>query len=108
NKRGHTLGYPTANLDVDPEALLPKPGIYAVKVDYQHQGYEAMASLGFNPTFENNRNKPVLEDNILDFSDNLYGERVCLEWHAVNRAEQKFSDLQALNQEMANDVKRAR
>lgn len=108
NKRGHTLGYPTANLDVDPEALLPKPGIYAVKVVYQHQVYEAMASLGFNPTFENNRNKPVLEVNILDFSDNLYGEKLRLEWHAFIREEQQFSDVQALIQEMANDEKKVR
>src|SRR5699024_12628445 len=44
--RGHELGFPTANIDVEPDALLPKPGIYAVKVNHQGKMFNGMASLG--------------------------------------------------------------
>src|SRR5699024_10882644 len=108
NKRGHSLGYPTANLEVDPEALLPKPGVYAVKVVYKQEVYEGMANLGFNPTFEANRDTPVLEVNILDYSNNLYGEELRLEWHAFIREEKKFKDAQELIDEMAHDEKTIR
>src|SRR5699024_8574918 len=66
--RGHELGFPTANIEVDPDALLPQPGIYAVKVQYKGKIYNGMASLGTNPTFTPDTHHLSLEVNILDFN----------------------------------------
>src|SRR5699024_636167 len=94
--RGHELGFPTANIDVDPDALLPQPGIYAVKVHYQGKIYNGMASLGTNPTFTPDSHRLSLEVNILDFKQNIYGAILTIEWHQFIREEEKFQNVDAL------------
>lgn len=108
DQRGRTLGYPTANLKVNPDALLPKIGIYAVKVLYRNQTYEGMASLGLKPTFNSNLSEPVLEVNIFDYNNDLYGEELLVEWHEYIRDEQKFSDVDGLVKRIAQDEKEVR
>lgn len=101
-KRGKSLGYPTANLTVDEQALLPKPGIYAVKIIYKNEQYDGMASLGTNPTFTDSHNLS-LEVNILDFNNNLYGEELKMEWYKFIREEEKFSDVDKLIEQIKDD-----
>lgn len=103
DKRGKELGYPTANLAVSDDVLLPKPGIYAVKVMYQQEYLEGMASLGTNPTFTNDRSKLSLEVNILDYKHNLYGEELQVEWWKYIRDEIKFDRVDDLMTQMADD-----
>ena len=102
SKRGRTIGYPTANLKVDEQAILPKPGIYAVEVVYKNEKYEGMASLGTNPTFSENQNLS-LEVNILDFNDNLYGEELKMEWFKYIREEIKFLNADELVEQIKHD-----
>lgn len=102
-KRGRKLGYPTANLIVDEDALLPKPGIYAVQVVYKGEKYDGMASLGTNPTFTEDNHQLSLEVNILDYSNNLYGEELILEWHKFIREEKKFQNAEALIEQIKSD-----
>ncbi|MBU5466733.1 bifunctional riboflavin kinase/FAD synthetase [Virgibacillus sp. MSJ-26] len=101
-KRGKSLGYPTANLAVDEQALLPKPGIYAVKISYKNEQYHGMASLGTNPTFTDSHNLS-LEVNILDFNDNLYGEELKMEWYKFIREEEKYSNVDKLIEQIKED-----
>lgn len=103
-RRGRKIGYPTANLDVDKRALLPKPGIYAVQVIYKNKRFEGMASLGTNPTFTDNQNLS-LEVNILDFNNDLYGEELKLEWYTFIRDEKKFKSADELIEQIKEDEK---
>lgn len=104
-KRGRTIGYPTANLRIDPDALLPKIGVYAVKVLYKGQVYEAMADLGLNPTFTDTKTEPTLEVNIFDYSNDLYGDELQIEWHKFIRDEEKFDNVTELIDQIAQDEK---
>lgn len=103
DQRGKTLGYPTANLKVNQDALLPKIGVYAVKVLYKNEIYEGMASLGVKPTFTSDISEPVLEVNIFDYNNDLYGEELLVEWHQYMRDELKFNDVNILIERIAMD-----
>lgn len=103
DKRGRTIGFPTANLKISEEALLPKTGVYAVKIRYQNMVYEGMANLGYKPTFANNKSKPSLEVHIFDYNNNLYGEELKVEWHVFIREEKKFNSVEELITQIKND-----
>lgn len=103
SQRGREIGYPTANLDINAEALIPKPGIYAVKVLYKNEVYEGMASIGVNPTFTENRKDLSIEVNILDYNNDLYGEELVVEWYKYMRDEEKFSSAEALIKQIEKD-----
>lgn len=107
-ERGTDLGYPTANLKVNEAALLPKIGIYAVKVIYKNAVYEGMASVGTNPTFEEDQGILSVEVNIFDYNNDLYGEELQIEWHAFIRDEEKFENVDALIDQLARDEENIR
>ncbi|MCC2249237.1 bifunctional riboflavin kinase/FAD synthetase [Virgibacillus sp. AGTR] len=102
-QRGKALGYPTANIDTNRDALLPKTGVYAVKIIYKNERYEGMASLGVNPTFTPDLLEPVLEVNIFDYNNDLYGDELLVEFHAFIREEQKFAGAAQLIKKIAED-----
>ncbi len=108
-KRGRTLGYPTANLSLD-GLMPPRFGVYAVEVtvkDGQHAGdYQGVASLGVRPMF--GVNKPNFETFIFDFSGDLYGERISVGLVAFQRPELKFDGLDSLITRMDADQSEAR
>ncbi|ASN07382.1 bifunctional riboflavin kinase/FAD synthetase [Virgibacillus necropolis] len=108
DKRGRTIGFPTANMQVSSEALLPKIGVYAVKVLYKGEVYEGMANLGVKPTFKDNEKKPTLEVNIFDYSNDLYGEELQLEWCKFIRDEKKFNGVNELIEHIKMDEKQIR
>lgn len=91
DKRGRELGYPTANIEVSDEKLLPKQGIYAVTIDVKGKIYQGMASFGVNPTFIEGRANPLLETYIFDFAEDIYEEAVQVYFHQFIREEQKFA-----------------
>lgn len=110
DKRGRTIGFPTANLHINEEALLPKPGVYAVKVWVQNEEnkrYVGMANLGTRPTFTD-ETEPVLEVHILDFSGDLYGKVLTVEWHAFIRDEKKFNGINEIIQQLHTDEAKIR
>lgn len=108
DKRGRTIGYPTANIEVNPDALLPKAGVYAVKVLYKNEVYEGMASIGYNPTFTPERSDLSVEVNILDYNNDLYGEQLQVEWYWHVRVELTFNNAEELIRQIADDEKRIR
>src|SRR5258708_4078255 len=120
NKRGRTIGYPTANLQVsDPEKLIPGDGVYAVEVedvtgneqsgDVAGNGqaagkvprWKGMMKIGMRPTVDGTQR--TIEVNIFDLNEDLYGRtlRVFLKKHL--RGEQKFAGLDALKEQLARD-----
>ncbi|MFZ3576650.1 bifunctional riboflavin kinase/FAD synthetase [Virgibacillus sp. DJP39] len=103
DKRGRTIGFPTANLEINDDTLLPKIGVYAVKALYKGEVYEAMANLGVKPTFQPNETKPKVEVNIFDYSNDLYGEELQIEWCTFIRDEKKFNGVNELVEQIKSD-----
>ena len=104
-KRGRDLGFPTANLRLDPACLL-KHGIYAVHVVLDGKHLDGVASFGRRPTFDNGA--PLLEVFLFDFSADLYGRRIDVAFVAWLRPEQRFESAEALVAQMNRDGDRAR
>lgn len=100
--RGRELGYPTANIYPHPYTLLPKNGIYAVYLTVKGKRYKAMASIGYNVTFKDEK-KLSVEVNIFNFDDEIYGDDVRIEWISRLRAEKKFDSRQALIEQLDRD-----
>lgn len=102
DKIGRTLGYPTANLEVENKnKLIPEDGIYSVTVRHEHLVYKAMLYIGNRPTI--NGVKQNIEVNIFDFNKDIYGESLTVYFHAHIRGDQKFNDLEALKHQLALD-----
>jgi riboflavin kinase / FMN adenylyltransferase len=106
DKNGRLLGFPTANIDVGPY-LRPRYGIYAVKGRLADgRVLNGVANLGIRPSFD--PPKELLEPYFFDFSEDLYGQTIEVEFHAFIRPEQKFDNLEALKVQMARDCDTAR
>lgn len=103
DKRGRTIGFPTANLKVSDDYLLPKVGAYAVEVCYNKHTYYGMANLGVVPTFKKDTTKLSLEVHIFDFDETIYGEELILKWHHFIRDEKKFASVDELISQLQND-----
>jgi riboflavin kinase/FMN adenylyltransferase len=104
--RGRELGFPTANLRLKPNLLQPKFGIYAVRVRHSGREYQAAANFGVRPMFA--VRAPLLEVHLFDFSGDLYGELLQVEFIAWLRGEMQFPDIEALKRQMAADCAEAR
>lgn len=99
-KLGRTLGFPTANLDVDVRMQLPAPGVYSGRLD----GRPAVVNIGNNPTVDVG-NPITVEAHLPGFYGNLYGEVVELEFLSRIRDEKRFNSLDELKAQIARDVK---
>lgn len=102
DQRGRTLGFPTANLDVDPQLLLPGDGIYATWAIIDGKRHQAATSIGVRPTFD--LTQRLVEVFIMDFSEDLYGKTVGLEFITKVRDQEKFDGLDALIKQINQDV----
>jgi riboflavin kinase/FMN adenylyltransferase len=107
DKRGRTIGYPTANLAID-SYLRPKYGIYAVtgRILATGQVLHGAANIGIRPQFE--PPKELLEPYFFDFSGDLYGQEIEVAFHHFLRGEAKFDSLDALIEQMDKDCAEAR
>lgn len=108
DQRGRTIGYPTANLQLEnPDKIIPGNGVYAVELKFngriQAQG---MMNIGVRPTVDGT--KRTIEVNIFDFDETIYGETIRVLVMARLRNEMKFSGLDQLKQQLAEDKKNAR
>ncbi|MDM5316480.1 riboflavin biosynthesis protein RibF [Fictibacillus sp. b24] len=95
DKRGRTIGFPTANLDTE-EYSLPKVGVYAVEVYIDNEKYFAMANVGYKPTFKDDQKKPSLEVHVFDFNKEIYGKSISVTWLKRIRDEKKFNGIEEL------------
>lgn len=118
-KVGRKLGYPTANIEVPAEKLIPCDGVYAVQATLnpsltlpQGEGkrnpplYNGMLNIGWRPTF--NGNKRTIEVNLFDFDGDIYSKHITLHFIDFLRPEQKFNSPEALIAQLALDEQKAR
>lgn len=103
NRGGSQLGFPTANLEINADKLLPKQGVYAVKIYHENNIYHGMANLGVVPTFVSGRTEAKVEVYIFDFAQDIYGESLLIEWHQYIREEIKFDSVEAIVQQLKAD-----
>ena len=89
---GRKIGYPTANLAVDPEYRIPRIGVYAGRVEVEGIWYDAMISIGKNPTVTE-ENSISVEANLFDFDRDIYEMTVKFEFHQFIRDEIKFASI---------------
>jgi riboflavin kinase / FMN adenylyltransferase len=104
-KRGRDLGFPTANIRLDPDCGL-RHGIYAVRLAVEGKRYDGVASFGIRPMFD--AGAPLLEVFLFDFQGDLYGKAVDVAFIGWIRSEQKFGSLDDLKVAMAADAAQAR
>jgi riboflavin kinase/FMN adenylyltransferase len=105
DQRGRDLGFPTANISLDPDCGL-KHGIYAVRIGIGGLIRDGVASFGTRPTFDDGA--PLLEVHVFDFSGDLYGAPVDVAFVGWIRAEAKFDSVDALVRRMDEDARLAR
>ena len=104
DKRGRTIGYPTANLKIaDPEKLIPSDGVYAVTLGItgKENIYRGMMNIGYRPTVDGKTR--TIEVNIFNFHETIYGETLKLQLHHYLREEKKFGSLEELKAQLAAD-----
>ncbi len=109
-KRGRTIGFPTANIEPSDDYVWPTLGVYAVSmtIGSSDQIYRGVANIGVKPTFHDDLPQAVIEVNIFDFTENIYGERVTIYWHHYIRPELKFDGIDPLVAQMNDDKARAK
>ena len=103
---GRRLGIPTANLRLPEEAAVPKFGVYACRCIIDDEAYPAVTNVGTRPTVEGRG--ITVEPWILDYSGDLYGRDITLEFYRFLRREQKFPDLDALKTQIREDAEMTR
>lgn len=107
--RGRTIGVPTANLDLPPDLLLPKSGVYACLATIDGKTCQAVTNIGVRPTFSDGQPPlPRLETHLLDFSEDLYGREVRVEFIRRLRDERRFESAAALVEQIHADIHAAR
>lgn len=107
NRRiGHTLGFPTANLENYGNKVLPLSGVYATKAIFKGRRYDAVTNVGNNPTVEGCRT--TVETHILNFDADIYGMPLRVEFVSRIRGEVKFSGREALAAQISADVETAK
>jgi len=104
--RGVELGFPTANLDTDPEQALPAEGVYVGWVHIDDQAYPSMTNIGKRPTFGGNER--VVEVYLLDYHSDLYGQELTIDIIERLRGEKKFDAPEELKKRITKDIKQGR
>jgi riboflavin kinase/FMN adenylyltransferase len=105
-ERGHILGFPTANLKLEPEQALPEDGVYATLVHLGNKVYQSVTNIGIRPTF--GKGERTVEVHILDFTEDLYGRKLNIELVERLRHEMKFASPEELAAQIKQDVEQAR
>jgi riboflavin kinase/FMN adenylyltransferase len=103
---GRTIGFPTANVQIEEEyKLIPKNGVYVVKVFIEQKEVFGMMNIGFNPTV--NGQKQTIEVNLFDFDADIYGQKLEVSLLKYLRDEQKFGSVDLLKEQLNQDKKTA-
>ena len=108
DRRGQSLGFPTANLSVWAEKVIPTAGVYACWATVQGQRLAAVTNIGVRPTFEKRPVAPRVEAHLLGFSKDIYGESIQLAFVSRLRDERKFPSTDTLIRQIGKDTQEAR
>jgi riboflavin kinase/FMN adenylyltransferase len=106
--RGATIGFPTANLEVWSQKLLPSLGIYRCLTELDGQTYLSVANIGYRPTFTQNTQQVFVEVHLLDFKGDIYGKELQVQFTHRLRGEIKFPSFKELVQQIHRDIQTAR
>ncbi len=101
HSRGKELGFPTANLMIDDDKIIPKNGVYLVKSKIENQNVFGMMNIGYNPTFDNSSKK--IETHFFNLNKNLYGKLIKIELLEYIREEKRFKTVDDLIQRLKLD-----
>ncbi len=104
-RRGHKIGFPTCNLKLN-DYVVPKLGVYAVKVKSKNFNKNGIANVGYRPTF--NGQNLLLETNIFGINKNLYNKEISISFKKFIRPEKKFRNLKYLKKQIKLDIKQAK
>ena len=104
--RGIKLGFPTANLDIDPDQAIPVDGVYATWVYINGRAYPSMTYVGKNPTFGGSEH--MVEVYVLDYHDDLYGRELRIDIMERLRGDKQFNTAEELKKQIAEDVKQGK
>jgi riboflavin kinase/FMN adenylyltransferase len=105
--RGRKIGFPTANIKVDTDLIIPPNGVYITKVIIEGMTYNSITNVGFNPTFNDGQSINI-ESNLFDFDNFIYGETIRLFFYKKLRDEKKFSSVNDLVSQIKTDVTQAK
>jgi len=108
DRRGVTLGFPTANLAVWSAQAIPAAGVYVCRAEFAGETWGAVTNIGVRPTFESEPVSPRVEAHLLDFDQDIYGENLRLEFIARLRGEIRFPNVEALVEQIQADSQSAR
>lgn len=108
-KRGRTIGFPTANIEPEYRYHLPAKGVYAVSMRLDNEGtvHKGVCNVGVKPTFHDNLERVSIEVHLFDFDQSIYGENVTVHWHHFIRPEWKFDGIDELKTQIAKDKQKA-
>lgn len=104
DQRGRTIGFPTANLRLEAPYLTIRLGVYAVIAHLGERTFHAVLNHGMKPTFYAEDIMPVMEAHLFDFSEDIYGEHISIEFVKFIRPEQRFSGIDALIAQIKQDA----
>lgn len=103
---GRTINFPTANLELDGKYLLPETnGVYVTKIKVNNKIYKSVTNIGYNPTVSDEKNRKFIETHILDFDEDIYGEKIEIYFYEFLRKEQKFESFDHLKKQLKLDKK---
>jgi riboflavin kinase / FMN adenylyltransferase len=106
DRRGRTIGFPTANVLPPPEALVPARGVYASRVRVGEEWHPACTNVGVAPTFGERESR--VEAHLIDYSGELYGRVIDVSFEARIRGELRFAGVEELRAKISEDVEAAR
>lgn len=106
--RGSKIGFPTANLEIAPERLVPGNGVYVTRAWMTESDYQAVTNIGVRPTFDNPLPTPRVEPHLLDMQGDLYDSDMTLEFIDFVRPEKKFANAGKLIAQIKKDIKKTR
>ncbi|OBZ18336.1 riboflavin biosynthesis protein RibF [Bacillus sp. FJAT-27264] len=107
-KRGRTIGFPTANLQLDDRFVTPAKGVYAVRVFHNDKILHGVMNVGVKPTFHDGVTAPSFEVHLFDFAGDLYDQHLKVELVSYIRPERKFDSIQALIAQIGQDSETAK
>jgi len=107
DQRGKQLGFPTANLFLEHQIIVPL-GVYAVNVRFNNKLFHGMANVGCRPSFKSTRDDVVVEVHIFRFNKNLYGKEIVVEFLKKIRTEKAFNSKEKLKQQLKADEERVK
>lgn len=106
--RGKTIGVPTANLALWMDRALPKSGVYVSQANINGQTFGAVTNIGIRPTFASSNESPQVETHLFNFSDQIYGQEIQVNFINRLREEKRFPNVDELVDQIKRDISQAK